>query len=145
MGKTLVPMFLSTFGNMTHPTGGFFRAENRPNFDWFPAEFGQNHGTFCNKKFFICFGLEIGRKSAYFWPIFGRICGLVQSLKILTRKNSYFICIKQKIGAFYTLEKPEKSPKPDVKKPGPARGPKKSGPACPKPDNCRPGTSLMRI
>ena len=52
--------------------GGFFRAENWPIFDRFPAEFGQNYETFCNKIFFICFGPEIGRKSAYFGPIFGR-------------------------------------------------------------------------
>ena len=43
---------------------------------------------------------------------------------------------------FILWKSPKKSPKPNVKKPSPARGPKKSGPARPKPDNCRPGTSL---
>ena len=33
-------------------------------------------------------------------------------------------------------------PKPHIRKPGPARGPKKLGPARPKPGNFRPVTSL---
>ena len=69
-------------------------------------------GHFVTKNFFICFWPIFGQKSAYFWPIFG----LVQSLKILTRKNSDFMYKKQKIGAFYTLEKPEKKPEARCKK-----------------------------
>ena len=54
---------------------GFFM----PKIGQFPAEFWQNYDTFCNKFFFQFFG----RKSADLRPIFGRICGLDQSLKSL--------------------------------------------------------------
>ena len=44
---------------------------------------------------------------------------------------------------FYIFGKsPRARPKPDIRKPGPARGPKKLGPARPKPGNFRPVTSL---
>ena len=45
----------------------------------FSAEFGKNYGTFCYKKSFQFFWLEIGQKSADSWPISGRIWGLVES------------------------------------------------------------------
>ena len=46
---------------------------------------------------------------------------------------------------FYIFGKsPRARPKPDIRKPGPARGPKKLGPARPKPGNFRPVTSLFR-
>ena len=45
---------------------------------------------------------------------------------------------------FYIFGKsPRARPKPDIRKPGPARGPKKLGPASPKPGNFRPVTSLV--
>ena len=45
---------------------------------------------------------------------------------------------------FYIFGKsPRARPKPNIRKPGPARGPKKLGPARPKPGNFRPVTSLV--
>ena len=47
---------------------------------------------------------------------------------------------------FYIFGKsPRARPKPDIRKPGPARGPKKLGPARPKPGKFRPVTSLVCI
>ena len=97
---------------------------------------------FLPKCFEIFFWTEIGQKLADFWPISSRICGLVESWKNLTRKTSYFIDIKQNIGTFYTLEKPEKSPKPDTKKPGPLEARYIKARARPKPEKSRPGPSL---
>ena len=114
---------------------------------YFRPNLGKIMEPFVPKNFSLVLGrklaenrLKIGLFLAHFRPIFS----LVQSLKILTMKNSDFICIKPKKMHFILWKSPKKSPKPDVKKPGPARGPKKSGPARPKPDNCRPGTSLLQ-
>ena len=52
----------------------------------FRPNLGKTMEHFVTKKNHICFGPEIGRKSAKNRPIFGRIGGIVQSLKILTRK-----------------------------------------------------------
>ena len=43
------------------------------------------------------------------------------------------------------MKSPKKSPKPEVKKPGPARYPERSGPARPKPGYFRPVTSLLKM
>ena len=42
----------------------------------------------------------------------------------------------------YILKSPKQNPKPEGKKPDPARNPEGSGPARPKPENFRPVTSL---
>ena len=49
----------------------------------------------------------------------------------------------QKSVVFIYLEKPEKNPKPEGKKPDPAQNPEGSGPDRPKPENFRPVTSLV--
>ena len=46
------------------------------------------------------------------------------------------------MGTFYTLEKPEKSSKPDKEKPGPPEARYIKARARPKPEKSRPGTSL---
>ena len=46
------------------------------------------------------------------------------------------------MGTFYTLEKPEKSSKPDTEKPGPPEAQYIKARARPKPEKSRPGTSL---
>ena len=47
------------------------------------------------------------------------------------------------MGTFYTLEKPEKSLKPDKEKPGPPEARYIKARARPKPEKSRPGTSLL--
>ena len=64
-------------------------------------------------------------------------------------KQSWFIYIYLYIYYYYinravfrVFKKPEKKPEARCKKARPARSPKGSSPARPKPDICRPGTSL---
>ena len=48
------------------------------------------------------------------------------------------------IGTFYTLEKPEKSSKPDTEKPGPPEARYIKARARPKPEKSRPDPSLLQ-
>ena len=81
------------------------------------------------------FGLKIDRFLAEFAQIMGFF---VTEIFI----NFFPKFLNKKIGTFCTLEKPEKSLKPDTKKPGPPEARYIKARARPKPEKSRPDPSL---
>ena len=98
-----------------------------------------------SKSFEIFFGKRISPKSANFGLILGQICSLLKVLKNKVEKLHISWTLNRNVGTFYTLEKPEKSSKPDKEKPGPPEARYIKARARPKPEKSRPGTSLIIV
>ena len=96
-----------------------------------------------SKSFENFFGKRISPKSANFGLILGQICSLLKVLKNKVEKLHISWTLNRNVGTFYTLEKPEKSSKPDKEKPGPPEARYIKARARPKPEKSRPGTSLV--